>query len=188
VADALREPGHERGNDRTKAPVPTVNCFRCADGRWLWLQCMLPDRMWGALLTALDAGWLDDDSRFRSGDRRSLAEAGPAFVEALDEIFRQRPLDEWAERLTTAGIPFAPVRTLGEAVGDAVTATSGAFLAMEHAGTAYRTVNSPCSFAGVDAAGRTPSPGVGQHTVEVLTELGVPREEIDALERAAATV
>lgn len=185
VADALRVPDLERGNDRTRAPVPTVNCFRCADGRWIWLQCMLPERTWGALLKALDATWLDDDSRFRSGDRRLLAKSGPAFVEALDEIFRQRPLAEWSTRLTAAGIPYAPVRTLGEAVSDPVTVATGAFLDMEHAGTPYRTVNSPCSFVGTEAARRTPSPGVGQHTVEVLAELGVPRSEIDALGRAA---
>ncbi|MFR9802222.1 CoA transferase [Pseudonocardia sp. RS010] len=189
VADALREPEGERVNDRTRAPVPTVNCFRCADGRWLWLQCMLPDRMWSALLTALDAHWLDDDSRFRSGDRRSLAKAGPALVEALDELFRQRTLSEWSARLTAAGVPFAPVRSLGEAVADPGTATAGAFLEMEHAGTRYRTVNTPCTFEGTPAAARTASPGVGQHTREVLAELGVPAAEIEALDRAtAATV
>lgn len=181
VADALREPGIGRANDRRRAPVPTLNCFRCADGRWLWLQCMLPDRMWDALLGALDAGWLDDDPRFRSGNRRSLAESGPALVDAFDEIFRQRPLAEWSRRLTAAGIPFAPVRTLDEAVGDRVTDATGAFLDMEHDGTAYRTVNSPCSFGGTGPARPTPSPGVGQDTVEVLAELGVPRSEIDAL-------
>ena len=87
AADALRTPAPARGNDRLSAPIPTVNCFRCADGRWLWLQSMLPERDWDALLTALDARWLDDDPRFSGGDGRLLAQGRAALTEALDEIF-----------------------------------------------------------------------------------------------------
>ena len=129
AADALRSPAQARGNDRLSAPIPTVNCFRCADGRWLWLQSMLPERDWDALLTALDARWLDDDPRFSGGDGRLLAQGRTALTEALDEIFRQRSAAEWCRRLSCAGLTVAEVRELSEAVRDPLVLGSGAIQA-----------------------------------------------------------
>ena len=87
---------------------------------------MLPERDWDALLTALDARWLDDDLRFAGGDARLLARARVALIETLDEIFRQHPAAEWCLRLSSAGLTVAEVRELSESVRDPVVLRSGA--------------------------------------------------------------
>ncbi|MCA2273523.1 CoA transferase [Mycobacterium intracellulare] len=172
VADVLRNPGLSRSVDRLTAPIPTLNCFRCADGQWLWLQSMLPAQDWDRLLTALDAQWLDDDPRFRGGTELTLEKSRIALVEALDEIFRQHPRDEWCRRLAAAGLTVSPVHSLAEAVRDPLVMGSGAFLDVAHDAGDYVTVNSPCSFAESPPAQGTPPPGAGEHTDEVLAELG----------------
>ena len=186
VADCLRDPATRRGTGRLTAPIPTVNCFRCADGRWLWLQSMLPEQDWDALLTALDARWLDDDPRFAGGDRRLLSQARVALIEALDEIFRQRPAAEWCRRLASAGLTAAEVRELSESVRDPVVLGSGAIREIRHADGAYATVNSPCSFADAPLAEGQPAPAVGAHTEQVLAELGITRSELTELRELGA--
>jgi crotonobetainyl-CoA:carnitine CoA-transferase CaiB-like acyl-CoA transferase len=49
-------------------------------------------------------------------------------------------------------------------------------------------INTPCDFAGTPAAARGMPPEVGQHTDEILTELGRTPEEIAALRGSGATI
>jgi crotonobetainyl-CoA:carnitine CoA-transferase CaiB-like acyl-CoA transferase len=186
AADALRHPAPARGNDRLSAPIPTVNCFRCADGRWLWLQSMLPERDWDALLTALDARWLDDDPRFSGGDGRLLAQAREALTEALDEIFRQRGAAEWCRRLSAAGLTVAEVRELSEAVRDPLVLGSGAIREVKHDGGAYATISSPCSFGDAPLAEPRPAPAAGADTEQILAELGITGSELTELRARGA--
>jgi crotonobetainyl-CoA:carnitine CoA-transferase CaiB-like acyl-CoA transferase len=186
AADALRHPAPARGNDRLSAPIPTVNCFRCADGRWLWLQSMLPERDWDALLTALDARWLDDDPRFSGGDGRLLAQAREALTEALDEIFRQRGAAEWCRRLSAAGLTVAEVKELSEAVRDPLVLGSGAIREVKHDGGAYATISSPCSFGDAPLAEPRPAPAAGADTEQILAELGITGSELTELRARGA--
>jgi crotonobetainyl-CoA:carnitine CoA-transferase CaiB-like acyl-CoA transferase len=186
AADALRTLAPARGIDRLSAPIPTVNCFRCADGRWLWLQSMLPERDWDALLTALDARWLDDDPRFSGGDGRLLAQGRAALTEALDEIFRQRGAAEWCRRLSSAGLTVAEVRELSEAVRDPLVLGSGAIREVKYDGGAYATVSSPCLFEGAPLAEPRPAPAVGADTEQVLAELGITGSELTELRASGA--
>jgi len=171
VADALRDPDADRPVDRKAASIPTVNCFRCRDGEWIWLQSMHPDQDWDRLLAAIDAQWLDDDPRFRGGDPHKLAASRTQFVETLDEIFRKHTAAEWYRRLSDADLVVAPVQRLAAAVRDPLVAASGALRTMNAPdGTPYLTVNSPCGF-GTDLAEGAPAPRMGADTAAVLAEL-----------------
>ena len=181
VADALGRPDRERSTARHDAPIPTVNCYRCSDGRWLWLQLMAPERDWARLLAALDADWLSADPRFRDGDPALLASARLDVVETLDEIFRGRTLAEWSERLTAAGLTFAPVQDLATAVRDRASLDSGAFHEIAAPGGGYTTVNSPASFETAGSEPGYPAPAPGADTHAVLKEIGVPADEIARL-------
>lgn len=185
VSDALYDPSHRRTMDRRTSAYPTLNCFQAGDGRWFWLQMMTPEKHWVSLLDALGADWLDDDPRFVGGDQSRLAASGTALIEALDEIFRQRPLDEWETRLTRAGVPFAPVRSVAELVDDPVAAGSGAFIdTIADDGSQTRVVASPNQFNVQRDPRARPAPVTGQDTWQILRELAFSAEEIDAMRDA----
>jgi crotonobetainyl-CoA:carnitine CoA-transferase CaiB-like acyl-CoA transferase len=186
VSDILASGHLHRIPDRRHAPVPTVNCFRTADARWLWLQLMIPELGWQKLLAALDAAWLDDDPRFRGGGAQKLrANSGP-FTELLDEIFRSRTLAEWARRLREQDIPWAPVRTLEETVNDDDVRSTGAFVDVEDRnGTKHLNVNTPCAFDGFMRQ-PTQAPEAGEDTDEVLASFGFSSDEISELRRTGA--
>jgi crotonobetainyl-CoA:carnitine CoA-transferase CaiB-like acyl-CoA transferase len=185
AADALATGAH-RPTERLRPPVPTVNCFRTRDARWLWLQVMLPARDWPQLVTVLGAPQLDEDPRFRGGTPDRLKGQGPALVAALDEIFAQRTLAEWGTRLDQAGLTWAPVRTLGDTLNDdQIRGSSGLRTIRRRNGGDYQAINTPITFGGTEPAAGFEAPLAGEHTEAVLTELGYTATEIASITRPA---
>jgi crotonobetainyl-CoA:carnitine CoA-transferase CaiB-like acyl-CoA transferase len=187
VSDVLATGRARHASDRRQAAVPTVNCFRTSDARWLWLQVMDPGGDWRRLVAALDAPWLDEDPRFRGGDLARLRTNREALIELLDELFRARPLAEWADRLTGHRVIWAPVRTLEEAVNDSAALSSSAIVAFDDEfGTRHVTVNSPVLFDGATPRPATRAPEAGENTLEVLAAAGLSDADVCELERAGA--
>jgi crotonobetainyl-CoA:carnitine CoA-transferase CaiB-like acyl-CoA transferase len=187
VGDVLATGRAQRSSDRRQAPVPTVNCFRTSDARWLWLQVMDPDRDWPRLVAALDAPWLDEDPRFRGGDYARLRANREALTELLDELFRARPLAEWAVRLAEHRVIWAPVRTLEEAVADEAMRSSPAVVRFDDEfGRPHVTVNSPVRFDGATPRPATRAPEAGENTLEVLASAGLSGREVAELTEAGA--
>ncbi|WP_076828673.1 CoA transferase [Frankia sp. CcI49] len=178
VADALHRDDRPYPTVHETTPKATLNCYRCADGRWIWLQVLFPARDWYLLLDVLDAHWLDEDPRFHGGEPTRLAQHSEILVETLEEIFRHRTAAEWAKRLAAAGLPFTPVQNLPEALADPVVHASGAFLDIPLGTGTYRSVNSPVDFAGADLPASHTAPQVGADTEQVLTELGLSPAQI----------
>lgn len=185
LSDALASPGTRRPRDRRRTGYPTLNAFQAADGRWFWLQMMFPEAHWRTLVEVIEAPWLDRDPRFSGGDRSKLAAASPSLVDALDEIFRLRPLADWEVRFRAAGIPYSPVRQAHELTTDPVALASDAFV--EVAGGPdgpTRAVATPCRFHDAEAPAPGVAPEPGQHSADVLAEYGLAADEIAALARA----
>jgi crotonobetainyl-CoA:carnitine CoA-transferase CaiB-like acyl-CoA transferase len=124
------------------------------------------DAQWRRLCGAIGAGELAEDPRFATNPGR--VENRDALVPALDEHFRRRSAAEWLARLEAAGVPCAPVQTVGEALADPVLTGRGGLWEME--GDTYgavSTVASPLRFSRTPAALRRPAPALGEHTAEV---------------------
>lgn len=181
VSDALGTGHVVRSPTRTGALFPTLNSYRTADGRWFWLQMMLPHRQWHQLLAAIDAPWLDEDDRFRGGQQSSLGAAAPELIAVLDGIFAGHDLEHWQDRFRRHGVWFAPVQTVEEAVADPVVQRSGAFVDTPSRDGARRAVASPVAFDGRPFPGTGAAPLIGEHTVEILGELGLPDDDVRAL-------
>jgi crotonobetainyl-CoA:carnitine CoA-transferase CaiB-like acyl-CoA transferase len=187
VSDVLATGRAHRSNDRRQAAVPTVNCFRTSDARWLWLQVMEPEQEWERLVAALDAPWLDEDPRFRGGDLAKLRANREALTELLDELFRARSLSEWADRLAEHRVIWAPVRTLEEAVTDSAAQSSPAIVSFDDEfGTRHVSVNSPVLFDGATPRRATRAPDAGENTFDVLASAGLTESEIVELKRTGA--
>jgi crotonobetainyl-CoA:carnitine CoA-transferase CaiB-like acyl-CoA transferase len=161
-----------RTRHRTEHESPLYNCYRAADDRWFWLVGLEGNRHWPGVVKALGREDLSGDERFSTGKaRRGHVRE---LIAVFDEEFAKRPLQEWAARFDAEGVWWAPVQTLAEVSADPQAEAVGAFVEQPGMGDAppLRTVATPVSFWGVDDKPRTGAPALGEHTDEVLDELG----------------
>ena len=139
---------------------------------------------WIGLTEALNVSELREDERFRTNARRmaNLDE----LVRVLAPNFLERTTDSWLERLEDAGVPAGPVASVGEMLEHPQTRARDMVIEVEHKeiGT-VRSLGTPLKMSGSDpeaAQGkRLGAPTLGQHTREVLLEVGLRDVEVDRL-------
>lgn len=164
-----------RGNRRA-VPNPIVNTYRTSDRRYLSFVMLESDRYWADLVDKIGHPELADDPRF--SDAASRAAHSEECVDMLDEIFASRPFAEWKEILLGVDGVWAPVQTAAEVLEDPQSLANGYVREVVAAsGTTYRIVPSPLQFD-EEPPDLTPAPEHGQHTDEVLGELGLSMDEI----------
>ena len=164
------------GNPRNVAGNPLMNCYQANDGRWFWLLGLQPDRHWPIVLAAIDRLDLADDERFASlADRRQHSRE---LIIELDETFATLGRDEWEARFIEHGVWYEPVLSVGEALLDPIIQNTGAFIDVAGPDGPIPGIASPVDFVGSALAPALPVPEHGQHTDEILQELGHEWDEI----------
>jgi crotonobetainyl-CoA:carnitine CoA-transferase CaiB-like acyl-CoA transferase len=157
-----------------------VNYFPTSDERWVCLVFLQADRWWPDLCRHLGRPDLIDDPRF------AVAEARNKNVEectrVLDEIFGTRTLAEWREEFATLEGVWAPVLSPAEIAGDPQAIANGYLPQVDKGdGRIYRGVASPVRFDRNAVGPLAGAPEHGQHTEEVLLELGIGWDDIATL-------
>ncbi|MGE0386391.1 MAG: CaiB/BaiF CoA transferase family protein [Gammaproteobacteria bacterium] len=163
----------------------TTNNYRTRDGRWLNL-CMLVPGWWPDFCRHVERPDLIDDPRFAAPEARM--KNARDLIGILNEVFASRTLDEWRAKLKTMEAVWEPMASPAEVLKDPQAIENGFVVPVTMAdGTVYTAAASPCLFDGQKLDGCKAAPAFGQHTLEVLREIGIGDGEIAAL-KAAGTV
>jgi crotonobetainyl-CoA:carnitine CoA-transferase CaiB-like acyl-CoA transferase len=162
--------------DRMKSPNPLVGFYRTQDQRFLSFMLLQSDRFWPDFCRHIDRPELIEDERFKDGGARMAN--GPELITLLDEVFAGRPLTEWIERLQTLEGVWAAVQTAAELANDPQVIANGYLREIvRDDGVTYDVVASPVMHDEVQPD-LVPAPEHGQHTEEILLEVGYDWDEI----------
>jgi crotonobetainyl-CoA:carnitine CoA-transferase CaiB-like acyl-CoA transferase len=184
VASRLSGPGGIPSFGRGAAPNPIANSYRTQDGRWLLLMMLQPDRYWSDFCAAVERPDLAADERYATGVERFHNRE--ALVAELDALFASRPLADWRVRLDRQEGPWAPMQTAVELHDDAQTIANGYTRPVDGGDKGqFALVASPVQFDQTSPP-LPPSPEMGQHTEEVLLEMGLSWDELAALKGSGA--
>ncbi|MFC0202754.1 CaiB/BaiF CoA transferase family protein [Novosphingobium soli] len=155
-----------------------TSAYETADGRYLQLMFLDPERYWPELCRRLGREALLQDPRFASAEAR--VEHGEALLEALDEAFAARTLEDWRAALADWDAPWEVVQNLRELVTDPQARANDALFDVVVAdGTPVTVVSGPVSFGGspLPPAPRC-APAMGRDTAAVLREAGLAEADI----------
>ena len=138
------------------------------------------DRLWARFCRAVGRDELVADPRFATNVDRVAHFAET--VGLVQDIVRARSRDEWVAALNAVDVPCTPVHTIRDLDAHAHTAARGIVLDYHDPRLgALKGVAMPIVFDGASRAAGSPPPALGEHTAEVMTELGYSMAEIEAL-------
>jgi formyl-CoA transferase len=164
----------------TRVSVSQSYAFRCRDGKLIAIHLSSQQKFWDGLLAAAERQDLATHPDYASRDQR-IANYKALWTE-LGTTFATRPRTEWAQRLEAQDVPYAPVLNVDEVLVDPQVQHLGAVYQVRHPveGEVFG-VYPPLRYDGSRPDRMRPPPTLGEHSDEVLGELGFSAAEIDEL-------
>ena len=166
-------PGRVGNHHPTLVPMGT---FATADG--FVNVAAIDGRIWREFARVLELPVLLEDPRFADIDRRS--EHREELNALVADRLRTRTTAEWIAELEAAAVPAGPVNDVAEVFADAQVQHLAMAQPVEHPEMGeLRLIANAATLAGIPRALRTAAPAAGEHTLEVLADLGLTADEVE---------
>lgn len=169
----------ERGQILLSGAAPFYNVYATADDRFIAVASLEP-KFWAELCEALGLGKYRDD-------QLAMGEEAERIRQDLAAVFRQKDRDEWVRILNQREVPCAPVYDVREVAGDPQVKSRNMFFETETKEFGkLNQIATPIRMSHNPLAVRLPPPRLGEHTLEILQELGYSVEEAKRLKAVGA--
>jgi len=166
--------------NRKAAGNPIYNHYRAKDDRWFILAHLQPDRYWPNVCRAMGMPELEKDPRFDSIETRGAN--AEELIAIMDKQFLTRTRDDWFKRFKGEGIIYTPIQSPREVVNDPQALANDYVSWFDHPVLGKtRMVGFPWDFSQTPASIRREAPEFGQHTEEILLEMGYSWDDITKL-------
>jgi formyl-CoA transferase len=170
---------------RENWPNALANHYMCRDGRWFMLSLINEDREWDRFAECVGRPELVRDERF--ADRPSRHANAVALAEILTAAFVEKDWDAWRRLFEEQRITFGLIGRVQDLAGDAQVRPSGAVRPVDPAIFGVDAmIDSPIFIAESARRAPEPAPTLGQHSDEILAELGYDATAIGELRASGA--
>jgi crotonobetainyl-CoA:carnitine CoA-transferase CaiB-like acyl-CoA transferase len=159
---------------------PLRNTYRCADDEWITVTSHPEQPFWKPFCQAIGLPDLGSDDRFDSTEKRS--ESLPLLLSIIDEQLAGRPRAQISESLIANGVSVVPINRTEDILVDPQARANGYIVDFDLAPFGSVAIPGfPIQFMGQEAGMRSRAPGLGEHTDEILSEIGLLDSEIQSL-------
>ena len=153
--------------NRMSAPYQVV---RAKDG--YFVVGAANQKLWTILCQAIDRGDLLENNQFK--DNPSRLANRKVLIDELERSFEARPVSEWVEILLAAGIPSGPINDYAEALASDHALERDMTMVVNHpVEGSLKLLGFPVKMSETPQQVRFAPPLLGQHTAEILDELGI---------------
>ena len=167
-----------RDDNRTYSAM--LRPYQASDGRWLQFNMIRNEELLSLLLAAMEAIELMADPRF--GDMEALWTHRQAFGDELQSRIGNKTSDEWLEIFAAFDLPVNRIALVEEVLNDPqVSANAMAETPSDPSIEVPVLINHPINVDHLNKVGPVRAPSLGEHSKQILSELGVAESEIDEL-------
>lgn len=152
--------------------IVPYNTWKCKDGTWLALAAN-NQKQYEKLCERIGRPEMINDEKFGSNALR--VENRKAMDEILDDVFASKTIDEWLETLEGSGLAHGPVNTIERAFAHPQVEARDMVQHLPWDALASGGLNAigvPVKFSETPGSVRRHPPGLGEHTTDVLREVG----------------
>lgn len=168
-----------RKHDGERPRQPLASLYRTADDRWVQLSLLNPLREWPQFTEAMLHPEWQQDPRFATAEAR--LEHADALASLIAEAVGALTLEEFRTRMDARSLTYGYAAQNRELVADPQLIDNRMLVATtESEGPYTRTVSNPIYLSGESKRTPAKAPGIGEHSVAILRELGCRDDEIDA--------
>jgi len=167
--------------------LPLRNNFLCRDGKWIVGTNHPEQKYWGTFCRVMGVEHLENDPRFATTDSR--LENSAELTALFDKVFLQKDSDDWMRIFIEAGLLFAPIQNLADAIRSPQALANDYVVDFRHPVFGDVLIPGyPASFSANAAGTRKTAPDLGEHTDEVMQEIGLTPDQIRALKQSGILV
>lgn len=171
--DMCRQSRKEKGN-------PLHNTYQTKDRKWIQFAMLQTDPIWPDFCRALDRPDLEHEPMFASHEKRG--ENSGLLISVLEEILATKTRDEWIRRFDEYDIIYAPVSSITDVINDPQVLENEYIIEVDDPRYGLtKLVDCPVQLRKTPGRVRDLGPELGQHTEEILLEMGYTWDDIVSL-------
>ena len=165
--------GDEWPKNRYRPTTPMTTTYVCKDGEMVTLSVLDYVRDWPKFCDCMGLEDYKDDPRYKEPIEVKKPENNETMVRILIDIFKKNDRAYWLERLTSFDLPFSKTQHFREVIDDPMAWDNGYLTKFTfETGNTAAIPNTPIHFGEFKAPPCDRAPNVGEHTNEILAELG----------------